>query len=303
MSTPTSSPPRYLVLLRRATQSTSLPSAAYDFARAGMPVFPCVPTGKQPLTQRGFRDATTDLDQVASWWERRPDANIGLPTGAASGFDVVDVDLKGEDASGFPVWELARRAGLVSGWSMVVRTPSGGIHAYYEHAAGVEQRSWTSPRSHVDFRGDGGYVVVPPSLCSTDAGPRRYEVITVAHHPTSPVDAAALKAFLDPPRPTPALPASASPGAGANPQRLAEWVAALPEGGRNAGLHWAACRMVEAGFDLASTLGALGGAAQHVGLGVPEIDRTIRSAFRTTAPLPDSGGGGRRPDPTLEVTP
>ncbi len=303
MSTTAPSLPGSLALLRRASEASSLPSAAYDIARAGLPVFPCVPTAKQPLTQRGFRDATTDLDRVASWWERRPDANIGLPTGAASGFDVVDVDLKGEDASGFPAWELARRAGLVSGWSLVVRTPSGGIHAYFEHAAGVEQRSWTSPRAHVDFRGDGGYVVVPPSWCATVSGPRRYEVITVAHHPTSPVDAIALRAFLDPPRPTPNLPAAATPGMGASPERLAAFVAQLPEGGRNAGLHWAACRMVEGGFDLDSALGALAEAAQHVGLGVPEIDRTIRSAFRTTAPLPDAGGGGRRPDPTPEVTP
>jgi hypothetical protein len=68
--------------LLRAARSASLPAAAMELAQAGTPVFPCAPTAKQPLTQRGFLDATTDPEQVSFWWRRRPDANIGVPTGA-----------------------------------------------------------------------------------------------------------------------------------------------------------------------------------------------------------------------------
>ncbi len=237
------------------------------------------------------------------WWGRRPDANIGLPTGERSGFDVVDIDLH-DGASGFPAFERARREGLVGGWALVVRTPSGGIHAYYPHARGVEQRSWQSPTAHVDFRGDGGYVVAPPSLCSTAAGRvRPYELATVAQQAPGPVDAARLRSFLEPPRPPRFVdaPSSPAPGAGADPARLAAWVAARPEGGRNAGLFWAACRMVESGFDLPSATGALGDAAHRSGLGPREIERTIRSAFRRSATRPALGGDTRRPDPTPEV--
>jgi Bifunctional DNA primase/polymerase, N-terminal/Primase C terminal 1 (PriCT-1) len=292
-------------VLLRAARSSSLPAAALGFARAGVPVFPCAPTAKQPLAARGFLDATTDLEQVTFWWRRRADANIGMPTGERSGFDVVDIDLH-DGASGFPSFERARREGLVGGWAFVVRTPSGGIHAYYPHARGVEQRSWQLPTAHVDFRGDGGYVVAPPSLCTTAAGTARpYQLVTVAHHPTRPVDAARLRALLEPPRPPRFVggPLSTVPGDGVDPERLAAWVAARPQGGRNAGLFWAACRMVESGFDLPSTAGALGEAAQHACLDAREVERTIRSAFRRTTSQPGPGSAARRLDPAPEVSP
>ncbi len=69
----------------------TLADAAARFAAAGMPVFPCVPGEKRPLVRRGFHDASTDPPQVAAWWSRWPAANIGIPTGAASGVEVVDV--------------------------------------------------------------------------------------------------------------------------------------------------------------------------------------------------------------------
>ena len=62
-----------------------LPEAAARFAAEGVPVFPCVPGEKRPLVRRGFHDATAEPVQVAEWWRRWPAANIGIPTGAASG--------------------------------------------------------------------------------------------------------------------------------------------------------------------------------------------------------------------------
>lgn len=58
---------------------------ARDLAAAGVPVFPCVPGAKRPLTPRGFQDATTETFQVERWWGRWPTANLGLPTSAVSG--------------------------------------------------------------------------------------------------------------------------------------------------------------------------------------------------------------------------
>ena len=49
-----------------------LPRAAGVLAASGLPVFPCVPGGKRPLTLHGFHEATTDLSQVAVWWRRWP---------------------------------------------------------------------------------------------------------------------------------------------------------------------------------------------------------------------------------------
>lgn len=106
----------------------SLPRAAARLAAAGVPVFPCVPRAKNPLLTPdeenpksrpgGFRMATTDARQVAAWWRRWPAANIGVPTGTASGVDVVEVDRK-PGGDGFAAFERAPScragAGLAGG--------------------------------------------------------------------------------------------------------------------------------------------------------------------------------------------
>ncbi len=84
---------------------TVLRDAALEYAAAGLPLFPCEPRGKRPLTRHGFLEATTDRGQVAAWWQRWPRANIGLTTGPGSGWYVVDLD----DVPGAESWAgLAR---------------------------------------------------------------------------------------------------------------------------------------------------------------------------------------------------
>lgn len=276
--------------------ASSLGEAARVYARVGVPVFPCAPGGKQPLTERGFKDATTDLRQISAWWRRRPDANIAIPTGAASGVDVVDVDLH-DGSTGFPAFEAARTAGLVSHWAWTVRTPSGGLHVYFPHPSGVDQRSWTTA-VHVDFRGDGGYVLCPPSRVLMAPTQRAsYDLAVVAARAPRPIDAAALRTFLAPPKPP--RPARFAPMAN-RPEFLAAWVAARPVGTRNDGLFWAACEMVRRGYDHASTLSALGPAASHAGLGEREIRTTVDSAFRRA--VQPSPGGSSRPVTSEGVT-
>ncbi|WP_454857625.1 bifunctional DNA primase/polymerase [Promicromonospora soli] len=276
--------------------------AAQVLAQAGIPVFPCAVGAKRPLTRNGFHDASTDPDRVAWWWRRHPTANLAVPTGAASGIDVVDVDVHG-DGTGYPALRRAMAEGLVDGWSHAIATPSGGLHLYFPHAPGTEQRSWACPTARVDFRGDGGYVVVPPSvLVVPDGVPVAYRVAVAFQDHPAPVDAGALRRFLDPPPRVKHL--AAVPSQGADPDRLAAWVAARPEGGRNYGLFWAACRMVEHGFDYHSTLGALVPAAQRAGLGEREAVGTIRSAYRHARPTdrqlrePPTAHAAARGDPS-----
>ena len=56
----------------------SLRDAAVHLARAGVPVFPCVPGAKNPLVEHGFREATVDLPQVSTWWRRWPGCSPSL---------------------------------------------------------------------------------------------------------------------------------------------------------------------------------------------------------------------------------
>jgi hypothetical protein len=77
------------------------------------------------------------------------------------------------------------------------------------------------------------------------------------------------------------------PELGTRPDNLAAWVACRPEGARNQGLFWAACRMVEDGHPFEAAASLLGGAAQRAGLPEHEALSTIRSAYRmATRPGP-----------------
>lgn len=273
-----------------AAPDTSLASASRALAAHGIPVFPCAPGEKRPLTPHGFHDATLDLGTVSRWWSMWPTANLGIPTGAASGIDVVDVDVHA-GGSGFSSFERAQHAGLVSNWAWQVRTPSGGLHAYFLRWHDQEHRSWQLPGCHVDFRGDGGYVIAPPSrVVVVEGNDRGYDLVAVASHQPRSVDGTALRNFLEPPRrhaPPPDLPSAA-----ARPDKLAAWVATRPEGDRNGGLFWAACRMAESNYPFQTAVGVLGEAAQSIGLSDREAVATIRSAYRIATRLGQANPAG-----------
>lgn len=268
------------VLLTVARLST--PDAARTFAAVALPVFPCEPGGKRPLTHAGYLDASQDAAVVSAWWRRWPQANIGLPTGPMSGIDVVDVDVR-SDGTGFASFHRAVEEGLLDGEIARVRTPSGGMHIYFPADPTRPQRCWQAARAHIDFRGEGGYVVVPPSVVVQPSGVAAYRPFSLSAAETHPIDAVALRDFVDP---RPALTRDA-PGGVASGDLLAHWVAKLREGERNHGLFWAACRLSEAGVHADAIVDVLGPAAARIGLDDREIERTVQSACRRA-----SGGSG-----------
>lgn len=257
----------------------SLADAAQHYTGLGVPLFPCVPGEKRPLVTHGFQDATTDPGQIAAWWQRWPDANIGIPTGPASGLEVVDVDVKGDAPRGPESWQRATEAGLLDGWVAHVVTPSGGLHAYYP-AAATEQRSWASGNAQLDFRGAAGYIIAPPSLIRIGGEVVAYQLLELSDGPARPVDAGALREFLDP-RP-PRAPWQSRLFRGSLEERtahIAAWLSGRSEN-RNVGLYWASCRLAENGATLSEAFDALGPVAEDIGLPPREIERTIRSAYR-----------------------
>ena len=136
--------------------------AALRYAVRGWAVFPCRSAGtrrKQPLTARGFLDASTETTIIEDWWRRWPDALIGLPTGRCSRLVVLDIDVKDPKANGFDALDELGLAPLPA--APLVHTASGGLHVYF--AAGeLELRNSASQiGAGLDVRGDGGYVIVP----------------------------------------------------------------------------------------------------------------------------------------------
>lgn len=136
--------------------------AARQYASWGWPVFPLKPRSKQPATRHGFKDATTDPERIQRWWTRHPDHNIGLPTGVK--FDVIDIDAPEGH------WSLdailadenpATGAGDIPDIHGKVMTASAGYHLYVT-PSGHGNRAGVLPG--VDYRGQGGYVVAPPSI-------------------------------------------------------------------------------------------------------------------------------------------
>lgn len=171
---------RYPRTSPRPAQTLRPLGAALAYAARGWAVFPlhawragrcscrrdCPHPAKHPLTRHGFHDATTDEPIIRSWWGRWPWANVGVATGARSGLVVVDVDPRSGGTE-----SLDRLQSLMGSLpaTLSATTGSGGTHLYYRHPGGEVRNTAgrlpgiTEALPGLDLRGDGGYVVAPPS--------------------------------------------------------------------------------------------------------------------------------------------
>jgi hypothetical protein len=241
---------------------------ALAYARRGWPVFPCLPGQKVPATRHGYKDATTDPEQITGWFGRSPHLNVAIATGAP-GPDVLDVDVHGPAENGYAALGRLHCAGLLEDAYGYVRTPSGGMHIYF---AGTAQRNGHLAAHHVDFRSAGGYVLAPPSQVD---GHLYLPWGTPGRHGTVSWERVCRALPSPPQRQRPGL----RPAQDRDVGTLARWLARQPEGNRNAGLYWAANRALEA--DPAADLSPLADAARQTGLDDQEITRTLDSARRT----------------------
>jgi hypothetical protein len=142
----------------RPTRSLLL-KAALGYAEKGKPTLPCKPD-KSPYTRHGFKDASTDPRRIHMWHSKWPGANIGMPTGERSGVWVLDLDLDRDKGIDGPA-ALEELPGEMPE-TLTVRTPRGGLHLYFRHVEGITNSPGGLPDG-IDVRGQGGYVVLPPS--------------------------------------------------------------------------------------------------------------------------------------------
>lgn len=137
--------------------------AAVKYAKRGWSVFP-VRKNKTPYTPNGFHNATTDLNVITRWWQEYPDANVGIATGSMShGLTVIDIDI--DDSKGihgdesFQDW--CDEEGVFID-SLTAVTGRGGKHLYFTSTYPYGNKTGCLPG--VDIRGEGGYVIAPPSI-------------------------------------------------------------------------------------------------------------------------------------------
>lgn len=137
-----------------------LDDAARALAASGRRIFPLRPNDKRPQITDWQHVACSDAATVAHWWTQWPDAGIGIATG--QGLVVLDVDVKDGAQGTQSLQELQAQHGPLPQTSAVTTT-SGGTHFYY--ACNVPIRNSTSRiGAGLDIRGDGGYVVAPPTI-------------------------------------------------------------------------------------------------------------------------------------------
>src|SRR5215813_4937010 len=143
--------------------------AALAVVRAlGVRVFPCAPRrlgnakAKTPLVKNWSHVATSDAAQIRAWWSKWPDALIGVPTGSASGFFVADKDVKDGKNGIHDMHRLEEANGRLP-QTPQAQTPTGGEHDYYRMPDEEIRNSVGVIAPGIDIRGDGGYVIVPPS--------------------------------------------------------------------------------------------------------------------------------------------
>jgi uncharacterized protein YdaU (DUF1376 family) len=152
-------------------------SAALEYAARGWCIFPlhsigsgqctchkhdCKRKGKHPRTRNGLKDATDNVEVINGWWGKWQDANIGLLTGAESGFIVLDVD----DKDGVYGSESLQRFSEDYGWNgqTLMSITGNGRHLLFQHPGQPIKNSASTVAPGLDVRGEGGYIVAPPSV-------------------------------------------------------------------------------------------------------------------------------------------
>jgi Bifunctional DNA primase/polymerase, N-terminal len=157
-------------------KSGRMVDAALGYARFGIPVFPCGLDRKRPIPARdrgpdgepisgtgGVYKATTDPEQIRNWWTGRKQYLIAVPMGPRSGVWALDVDTAEDHADGTASWNtlLAQHEPFVT---REHRSATGGPHVIFawdpERPIGCSKGGLPSG---IEVKGQGGYIVVPPS--------------------------------------------------------------------------------------------------------------------------------------------
>jgi bifunctional DNA primase/polymerase-like protein/primase-like protein len=135
-------------------------ATALTLARRGLRVFPCLVRGKQPACERGCLAATVDESTIRQWWQSEPRYNIGVACGSLSGIFVVDVDSHEAEAR---LAKLEAEHGKLPPTVEVITIR--GRHLYFRYPSKHAVRNTTSRIAPgIDSRGQGGYVLAPPSI-------------------------------------------------------------------------------------------------------------------------------------------
>ena len=139
-------------------------TAAVNYADRGWRVLPVAKQSKTPLILDWTHAASSDALQVVKWWQEHPTANIGILTGADSGFFVVDIDIKdGVNGLDSLIECFGERLTFDPKKYLTGMTATGGIHLLFQWQDDLPVKTCAAVLPGVDLRGVGGQIVVAPS--------------------------------------------------------------------------------------------------------------------------------------------
>ena len=266
----------------------TLASASFRYALRRVAIFPLAPGSKCPIKDsHGLRDATDDPDVTRVRWQRNPQANIGAATGSRSEVWVLDVDMP-DGPESLAALE-AEHESLPA--TIEASTPRGGRHLYWRWPTNGPEIRNSAGRIGVglDVRGEGGSIVLPPSVLATG---QCYRWVKNGAGTFADAPEWLVKLVVPPPLPPRAEPKPTPDNienyvASAAASELRE-LSTAQEGTRNDTLNRAAfnlAQFVKAGaLPEDWTRGQLEAHAVDAGLSVIEARRTIDSAFHAAQP-------------------
>jgi len=163
---------------------------ALDYARRGWSVFPCHPANKRPYINGGHNSATTDPEKIRQWWTKWPRAMIGGPMGSRTGVWAIDCDppKKEGDADGRVAWAgLVKKNGTLPA-THTEDTPRGGQHILFawDPKRPVTNSPGALKGQSIDVRGEGGYIIMAPSVSADGRCYGVVEPLDFFHFATAP---------------------------------------------------------------------------------------------------------------------
>lgn len=127
--------------------------AAIEYSKNNLSVIPIGNDKKPLISWKEYQDRRASEEEIKAWYQKYPNANVGIVTGKVSGITVIDCD------SPEAIKTFMRE---YKGDTPAVQTPRG-MHFYFKYADGI--RNTVKIGNHdMDIRGEGGYVVAPPSI-------------------------------------------------------------------------------------------------------------------------------------------
>ncbi len=138
-----------------------------QYARSGFKIFPIKAGAKKPPLCSWRDESTTDTDQVQKWFSQDPTPNVGIPTGENN---LIVLDVDGPEGK-----KSHRKIAKEQPPTPTVETPHG-VHYIYRAPEDIEIRNSAGEIAPgIDIRGEGGYIVAPPSRLETENGVEKYK--------------------------------------------------------------------------------------------------------------------------------